>query len=95
MFPLTTKHLFGLIKRHKRLVIAVEGNENCYELQEGDTKVGGSSWTMAELKDYLGKLVHLSLVTQKPFSSLQAFFLFGLMACNLVLLLLLVRRIGI
>jgi len=94
VFPLTTKHFFGLIKRTKRIVIAIEGNERCYELTPKDTKVAGSSWNMAELKDYIGKLVHLSLVTQKPFSNLQAFFLFGLMAANTVMILLIFRRIG-
>ena len=94
VFPLTTRHFFGLIKRHKRIMIAVEGNENCFELQKGDTKLAGSSWNMAELKNYVGKLVHLSLVTQKPFSNLQAFFLFGLMVANTVMILLIFRRIG-
>jgi len=95
VFPLTTKHFFGLIKQHKRIIIAKEGAPKCLEMQKGDTKLEGSAWNLTELKDYIGKLVHLSLVTQKPFSNLQAFFLFGLMACNLILLLLLVRRIGI
>jgi hypothetical protein len=95
VFPLTTKHFFGLIKRTKRLVIAIEDSEKCFKLQEGDTKLAGSSWKMKELKEFVAKLVHLSLVTQKPFSNLQAFFLFGLIAFNVVLTFLIVRRIGI
>ena len=95
VFPLTTKHFFGLFKKHKRIIIAKDGAPKCLEMQKGDTKLEGSAWNMTELKDYIGKLVHLSLVTQKPFSNLQAFFLFGLMTCNLILLLLVVRRIGI
>ena len=94
VFPLTTKHFFGLIKRHKRIMIAIEGNKRCHELKKGDTKLGGSSWNMKELIDYVGKLVHLSLVTAKPFSNMQAFFLFGLMAANTVMVLLMLRRIG-
>jgi len=95
VFPLETKHFFGLIKRRKRIMIALEGTEKCLELQKGDTKLGDSAWNMKELKDYVGKLVHLSLATAKPFSNMQAFFLFGLMVCNLIMLLLVVRRIGI
>jgi len=95
VFPLTTKHLFGLIKRTKKVIIAVEGAEKCLEFEPGATKLAGSSWTMAKLKEYVAKLVHLSLVTEKPFSNLQAFFLFGLMAVNTVMILLIFRRIGI
>lgn len=95
VFPLTTKHFFGLIKCRKRIMIAIEGNENCFALAKGDTKLMGSAWNMAELKDYVGKLVHLSLVSQKPFSNLQAFFLFGLMVANTIMILLIFRRIGI
>ena len=94
VFPLTTKHFFGLIKRHKRIMIGIEGNENCMELAKGDTKLAGSSWNMKELIDYVAKLVHLSMVTQKPFTNLQAFFLFGLMAANTIMTLLMLRRIG-
>jgi len=94
VFPLTTKHFFGLIKRTKKVIIAVEGAEKCLEFEPGATKLAGSSWKMKELKEFVGKLVHLSLVTQKPFSSLQAFFLFGLMAANTVMILLILRRIG-
>jgi hypothetical protein len=94
VFPLTIKHFFGLIKQTKKVIIAVEGAEKCLEFQKGATKLAGSSWKMKELKEFVGKLVHLSLVTQKPFSNLQAFFLFGLMAANTVMTLLMLRRIG-
>jgi len=95
VFPLTTSYLFGVIKRTKKIIFAVEGAEKCLEFEKGATKLGGSSWTMKELKDFVGKLVHLSLVTQKPFSNMQAFFLFGLMVVNTVMILLIFRRIGI
>lgn len=95
VFPLTTKHFLGLIKRHKRIMIALEGSEKCYYLKKAETKLVGSSWNLAELMDYVGKLVHLSMVSQKPFSNLQAFFLFGLMVANTVMILLIFRRIGI
>ena len=94
VYPLTTKHFFGLLKRRKRIMIAIEGNKRCYELSKNDTKLGGSAWNMRELVDYVGKLVHLSLATAKPFSNMQAFFLFGLMAANTVMILLMLRRIG-
>jgi len=94
VFPLTSRHFFGLIKRTKKVIIAVEGAEKCLEFQKGATKLAGSSWKMKELKEFVGKLVHLSLVTQKPFSNLQAFFLFGLMAAVAIMNLLILRRIG-
>ena len=94
VFPLTTKHFFGLIKRKRSIIIAVEGAPTCLKLKPGDTKIEGSSWTLKEIIDYIGKLVHLSLVTQKPFSNLQAFFLFGLMLFNLIISILIIRRIG-
>lgn len=94
VFPLTTKHFFGLIKRTKKVIIAVEGAEKCLEFEPGATKLAGSSWTMKQLKEFVAKLVHLSLVTQKPFSNLQAFFLFALMLGNLIMTLFILRRIG-
>ena len=94
VFPLTTKHFFGLIKKTKKVIIAVDGAEKCLEFQPGATKLAGSSWKMAELKEFVGKLVHLSLVTQKPFSNLQAFFLFGMMLASLIINLIILRRLG-
>jgi len=95
VFPLTTKRFFGLLKKERKVIIAVENAEKCLEFTPGATKLAGSAWKMTELKDFIAKLVHLSLVTQKPWSSLQAFFLFGVILCNLILTLLIVRRIGI
>jgi len=95
IFPVKIKYLWGLIKRTKRFIIWVNGATTCLQLDQDLTKIMGTSWTMEELKDYIAKLVHLSLVKEKPFSNLQVYIFWILIGFNLLLTLLLVRRIGI
>lgn len=72
IFPLETRKLFFL-RRIKRFGFWVFGSKTLLEFDEGVTKIEGTSWTFKELEDYIGKLVHLSLVKEKPFSNMQIY----------------------
>jgi len=95
VFPAEVRRFFFL-KQTKRYVFAVEGADQCLEFKEGATKIEGSSWTIKELKDYIGKLVHLSMVKEKPFSNLQIYIILGLLGLIAVLQILSMRgaRLG-
>jgi len=73
--------------------MAVESAKQCLEIKAGSTKIEGSSWNWQELTDYIAKLVHLSLVKEKPFSNLQIYIIFGLLGFILVLQFLALRGV--
>jgi len=84
VFPSEFRRFF-FWRQTRRFMFAIEGAEQCLEIEEGATKLKGSSWSMIELKDYIGKLVHLSMVKEKPFSNLQIYLILGLLGLIAVL----------
>lgn len=81
-------------KRKIRLGIWVYGSKQLMTLDKKMTRILGSSWTSKELEDWIGKIVHLSVVSQKMFDKLEKYLIIILLVGSLVMNLLILRRVG-
>lgn len=94
IFPVKSKRL-RFFTSTKRIGIWVYGTKTLLNLEEKLTKIVGTSWTWLELEDYLAKVVHLSLVKEKPFSNLQIYLMMGILGVLIILQILVLRRVGV
>lgn len=94
VFPVQ-KRVMLVFQRTLRFIFCIEGEDKCLEMDKVTGTVMGTSWTMKELVDYIGKVVHLAAVKDRPFTNMQMYLLAALVIGSLIMNMLILRRIGV
>lgn len=81
-------------RKKRRLVIWLFGCDSCYTMNEEAGQIN-DNWNSEEAASYIDKIIAWAAAKIKIWSTLQVYLLFGAIVVNLILSILVLRRVGI